>query len=229
MNKHNLMRKIASVATELDYVGFTKEAKKMDLMLLKLAQEEMQDIHQGYFNQNNVEKKDIEKKDNNNFKELTHFLDQFPQIKYIVHSGNVEVIDNLSLSNHKITFLPESFGYMKIGGSLDLGSNKLIFLPESFGSLKVGGDLNLDSNNLTSLPESFGYMKIGGSLSLSDNKLESLPESFGNLKIGGDLRLGHNNLNLKSLPKSFANLKVGGEIHIKNQGPRKYEYRGLFD
>ncbi len=38
MNKHNLMRKIASVATELDYVGLTKEAKKMDLMLLKLAQ-----------------------------------------------------------------------------------------------------------------------------------------------------------------------------------------------
>ena len=38
MNKHNLMRKIASVATELDYVGLTKEAKTMDLMLLKLAQ-----------------------------------------------------------------------------------------------------------------------------------------------------------------------------------------------
>ena len=38
MNKHTLMRKIASVATELDYVGLTKEAKKMDLMLLKLAQ-----------------------------------------------------------------------------------------------------------------------------------------------------------------------------------------------
>jgi len=41
MNKHNLMRKIASVATELDVNGFPKEAKKMDLMLLKLAQEEM--------------------------------------------------------------------------------------------------------------------------------------------------------------------------------------------
>jgi hypothetical protein len=35
------MRKIAFVATELDYAGLTKEAKKMDLMLLKLAQEEM--------------------------------------------------------------------------------------------------------------------------------------------------------------------------------------------
>jgi hypothetical protein len=37
MNKHNLMRKIASVATELDYAGLTKEAKTMDSILLKLA------------------------------------------------------------------------------------------------------------------------------------------------------------------------------------------------
>jgi hypothetical protein len=38
MNKHNLLKRIASVATELDYVGLTKEAKTMDLILLKLAQ-----------------------------------------------------------------------------------------------------------------------------------------------------------------------------------------------
>jgi len=34
------MRKIASVATELDYAGLTKEAKAMDSILLKLAEEE---------------------------------------------------------------------------------------------------------------------------------------------------------------------------------------------
>ncbi len=38
MNKHNLLKRIASVATELDQSGFTKEAKNMDLILLKLAQ-----------------------------------------------------------------------------------------------------------------------------------------------------------------------------------------------
>ena len=42
MNK-NLLKRIASVATELDQFGFTKEAKSLDLILLKLAQEEMDD------------------------------------------------------------------------------------------------------------------------------------------------------------------------------------------
>lgn len=37
MNK-NLLKQIASVATELDVKGFTKEAKSLDLILLKLAQ-----------------------------------------------------------------------------------------------------------------------------------------------------------------------------------------------
>ena len=41
MNK-NLLKRIASVATELDQFGFTKEAKSLDLILLKLAQEEME-------------------------------------------------------------------------------------------------------------------------------------------------------------------------------------------
>ena len=42
MNKHNLLKKIASVATELDMKGFTKEAKHLDVMLLKLASENME-------------------------------------------------------------------------------------------------------------------------------------------------------------------------------------------
>ena len=41
MNK-NLLKRIASVATELDQFGFTREAKSLDLILLKLAQEEME-------------------------------------------------------------------------------------------------------------------------------------------------------------------------------------------
>ena len=39
MNK-TLLKRIASVATELDYAGFTKEAKYMDSVLLKLSQEQ---------------------------------------------------------------------------------------------------------------------------------------------------------------------------------------------
>jgi hypothetical protein len=42
MSKHNLLKRIASVATELDMKGFTKEAKHLDAMLLKLASENME-------------------------------------------------------------------------------------------------------------------------------------------------------------------------------------------
>lgn len=38
MNKHNLMKKMASIATELDQAGFEKEANKIDLMMLKMAE-----------------------------------------------------------------------------------------------------------------------------------------------------------------------------------------------
>jgi hypothetical protein len=40
MNKHNLLKRIASVATELDMKGFTKEAKHLDSMLLRLAMDD---------------------------------------------------------------------------------------------------------------------------------------------------------------------------------------------
>ena len=38
MNKKNLLKKISSVATELDVKGFTKEAKTMDNVLIRVAQ-----------------------------------------------------------------------------------------------------------------------------------------------------------------------------------------------
>ncbi len=38
MNKFSILKKIASVATELDTQGFIKEAKSLDLILIKLAQ-----------------------------------------------------------------------------------------------------------------------------------------------------------------------------------------------
>ena len=51
MNKKNLLSKIASVATELDYAGFAKEAKHLDDMLIKIAYEDTEPMTQrGYSN-----------------------------------------------------------------------------------------------------------------------------------------------------------------------------------
>jgi len=146
---------------------------------------------------------------NNNFKELTDFLDKY-RVEYTVNSDCVKVDDWLWLSYKKLTSLPESFGNLKIGGGLLLDDNELTSLPESFGNLKIGGGLRLNNNNLTSLPESFGNLKVGGDLSLDGNNLTSLPESFCNIKIGGDLRLYGNEFT--SLPESFGNLKIGGRL-----------------
>jgi hypothetical protein len=39
MNKNNLMRKLASIATELDSAGFNVEAKTIDTIFVKIAQD----------------------------------------------------------------------------------------------------------------------------------------------------------------------------------------------
>jgi hypothetical protein len=149
----------------------------------------------------------------NQFQELTDFLDKY-SVTYTVKSDCVEVEGFLSLSYNSLTYLPESFGNLKIGGYLDLSHNSLKYLPESFGNLKIGGGLWLDSNSLTSLPESFGNLEIIGNLYLSGNSLKSLPESFGNLKIYGGLFLDSNSL--ISLPESFGNLKIGCGLYLSN-------------
>ncbi len=62
MNKHNLLKRLASVATELDQSGFIREAKNMDLILLKLAQEEMEDANQGNLDNEDNGMEDVKKK-----------------------------------------------------------------------------------------------------------------------------------------------------------------------
>lgn len=115
----------------------------------------------------------------NNFKELTDFLDEY-RVKYIIHSDCVEVEGDLWLIAKELTFLPESFGNLKIGHSLWLSYNKLTSLPVSFGNLQIGRCLFLDVNHLTFLPESIGNLKIGRSLSFEGihNNFTSLPDSF---------------------------------------------------
>ena len=85
---------------------------------------------------------------NNNFKEITDFLDKYNQ-KYTVCSDCVKVDDWLWLNYNNLTSLPESFGNLKIGGNLYLDKNELTSLPESFGNLKI--DVYMYDNNFTFL------------------------------------------------------------------------------
>jgi hypothetical protein len=114
---------------------------------------------------------------NNNFKELTDFLDKY-DVWYIIHSDCVEVKGDLWLSRNNIKSLPQSFGNLKIGGSLHLEYNNLKYLPQSFSNLEIGCNLHLDRNKLIFLSDSFGNLKVGCSLYLERNKLMSFPDSF---------------------------------------------------
>jgi hypothetical protein len=88
----------------------------------------------------------------------------------------LNIDDDLDLSNFKITSLPEG---LKVGGDLNLLDSEIRFLPEG---LEVGGDLNLQRSNIKSLPN---RLKVGGDLDLYGcEQLELLPEG---LVVGRDL------------------------------------------
>ena len=153
----------------------------------------------------------------NNFEELTDFLDKY-KVEYTIHSDCVEVKGDLRLECNKLTYLPESFGNLKIGGSLYLFWNKLTSLPESFGNLEIGRSLHLDYNDLIYLSESFGNLKIGGSLYLEDNKLTSLPDSFFTSKL---YKIANGIKNLRELHSNFLKRKGQEEIRLKLEAKAK--------
>ena len=101
MNKHNLLKRIASVATELDVKGFTKEAKNMDLILLKLAQSPVaapgsDDDGGGY----------------NGVKEVIEFLERMGESNYNikkVQEGLNFINEEPYVHNYKIHFMGEKF------------------------------------------------------------------------------------------------------------------------
>ena len=99
MNK-NLLKRIASVATELDQSGFTKEAKSLDLILLKLAQSPVaapgSDDDGGY----------------NGVKEVIEFLERMGESNYNikkVQEGLNFINEEPYVHNYKIHFMGEKF------------------------------------------------------------------------------------------------------------------------
>jgi len=119
----------------------------------------------------------------------------------------LNIDDDLDLSNFKITSLPEG---LKVSGNLILDYSKITSLPEG---LEVGGDLTLQYSNITSLPRG---LKVSGDLDLYGcEQLESLPDG---LKVNGTLYLNHC-YKLNSLPKG---LKVDDGLNITYTKLTKY-------
>ncbi|MCI0551320.1 MAG: leucine-rich repeat domain-containing protein [Anaerolineae bacterium] len=64
----------------------------------------------------------------------------------------------LSLSDMKLTELPESIGQLTQLQSLNLSNNQLTALPQSLGQIIQLQELDLQANQLATLPESLGQL-----------------------------------------------------------------------
>jgi Leucine-rich repeat (LRR) protein len=137
--------------------------------------------------------------------------------------GNLQKLEELSLSAHRFSRLPEPVTRLTNLRTLNLPSNQIEELPESFGDLASLEDLDLALNRIRTLPEAFGRLTNLKRLDLNSNHLRSLPASFGDLVSLEELYLQMNSglLNPKSDPSNskilleLPNLK---ELWISNTG-----------
>jgi len=95
--------------------------------------------------------------------------------------SHITQLQELDLSNKKLTSLPKWLGKLTQLQKLNLSNNQLTTLPESLGDLTQLWLLDLSHNELKTLPESLGQLAKLQSLILSNNHLETLPESLGQL------------------------------------------------
>jgi len=95
---------------------------------------------------------------------------------------------SLSLSELRLSSIPEQIGELTALTSLDLSVNQLTTLPESIGGLNALTSLDLSVNQLTALPESIGGLNALTNLYLSGNQLTPSPallDGLYELETGG--------------------------------------------
>ena len=114
------------------------------------------------------------KKLNLNFNSINNSLDQF---------ANIPNLSYMTITNNKLTFLPNSMGKFEKLEYLDLSFNRL-YSNESFIALAALPNLTtliLDNNDITSIPNlQYGFSKLN-KISLKNNKIEV---SIGVLPLG---------------------------------------------
>jgi len=119
---------------------------------------------------------------------------------------------SLSLSELRLSSIPEQIGELTALTILDLSVNQLTALPESIGGLTALTNLYLSGNRLTALPESIGGLNALTRLVLSFNQLTALPESIGGLNALTNLYLDGNRLT--ALPESIGGLNALTNLYL---------------
>ena len=114
--------------------------------------------------------------------ELLKWANTFNLKEIIDNIDNIDIIEELNLSNKKIGYIPKEIVNLKKLKRLICNNNNLKSLPVEIIMLDNLVELKLWKNQLKFLPEQIGTMKSLSILTLSSNSLSSLPSSIVNLK-----------------------------------------------
>jgi Leucine-rich repeat (LRR) protein len=123
-------------------------------------------------------------------------------------------IDNLSLREQSISFLPDELGQLAQLQTLQLEYNQLTELPIWIGSLGNLRSLTLDNNKIKTLPDSFRKLGKLEWLHMENTQLTHLPDWIGELTQLQRVFLSGNQLTF--LPMSLTELPRLERIDIKN-------------
>jgi Leucine-rich repeat (LRR) protein len=111
-------------------------------------------------------------------------------------------IFNLSISNLKLEYIPESIENLRELKILYMGGNYITKIPDSILTLRNLEVLEAWQNRIESIPKDIGILDKIWRLHLEGNKITKLPESIGNLPMK-KLYLKHNNVSY--VPESIGN------------------------
>ncbi|MEM7530933.1 MAG: leucine-rich repeat domain-containing protein, partial [Chloroflexota bacterium] len=120
--------------------------------------------------------------------------------------GNLESLEQLSLSGNQLTSIPAEIGALSELTNLSLALNGLTSVPEELGNLANLEELWLSSNQLSEIPFDVENLTNLTTLSLASNQIDRLPFSWAAMTKLTELHLNSNLLT--ELPDELGDLPL---------------------